>query len=142
MAPTIGSLFEFDSEKETWEDYLERFEFYIEANKITEDNDKKCTLLTAIGAKTYETIKCLIAPAKAVDATYIEIIRKCNSHFGKPVNELLARVQKKRDQKPGKSLKDFERNLRELIRNCKFGADKLPTAIMLKDRFVAGILVS
>ncbi|XP_071576343.1 uncharacterized protein [Temnothorax nylanderi] len=138
---TIGKLSEFDASKENWTSYIERFEFFTEANKITADSGKQCTLLTAVGARTYETIN-LIAPDSPSSVTYELIIEKCNAHFCKPVNELLARVRfQKRDQRQGESLRDFERELRKLAQDCKFGGanKKLPTDMLLRDRFVAGI---
>lgn len=138
----IGKLTEFNSASEKWEDYIERFEFFVEANKITSDAEKRCTLLTAVGAKTYAIIKFLASPTSPKDVSYAEIIKKCNGHFGKIINELLARVKfQKRDQHTGEDLKDFVRELRKLAQDCKYGggADKLPLDIMLRDRFVAGI---
>lgn len=142
MAPTIGKLSPFDQSSDKWDDYIERFEFYLEANKITEDSGKRCTLLTAIGAKTYETIKNLVSPSLLSNLKYTEIKEKCNGYFNKKINELLARVRfHKRDQLPGESLKNFEEAIRALAQDCKFGGEqeKMPLNIVLRDRFVAGI---
>lgn len=114
----------------------------MEAKKLTEDSGKGCTLLTAVGAKTYETIKNLVSPKALSSLKYKEIIGKCNNYFNKQINELLARVRfHKRDQIAGETLKEFEEAIRSLARYCKFGGeeDKMPLEIVLRDRFIAGI---
>lgn len=92
MAPNIGKLIEFESEKQTWEDYIEQLEFYLEANNISNESKKRAILLTAIGAKNYAIIKSLCSPTAPKDVTYQDILDKCKSYFGKNLNELLARV--------------------------------------------------
>ncbi|KMQ89416.1 hypothetical protein RF55_10964 [Lasius niger] len=57
MARAIGKLLEFVPEIQSWEDYIEQFEFYLEANNINEESKKRSTLLTAVGVKIYSTIK-------------------------------------------------------------------------------------
>lgn len=51
MARAIGKLLEFAPEIQAWEDYIEQFEFYLDANNITDSNKKRSTLLTAVGVK-------------------------------------------------------------------------------------------
>lgn len=76
------------------------------------------------------------------EMSYNDIVKICKEHFGKSKNVLLNRVQfHKRDQLEDESLQDFVRELRKLAQDCKFGGptEKLPSEIMLRDRFVAGI---
>ncbi|CAL1671854.1 unnamed protein product [Lasius platythorax] len=141
MAKSIGKLSEFIPEIQSWEDYIEQFEFYLEANNINEGSKKRSTLLTAVEAKIYPTIKSFCLPKAPKDVPYDDIIKNCKEHFGKPTNVLLNRVQfHKRDQLENESLQDFVRELRKLAQDCKFGGpnEKLPLEIMLRDRFVAG----
>lgn len=138
----IGKLTEFETEKQTWVDYIEQVEFYLEANNIISDAKKRATLLTAIGAKNYAIIKSLCSPFAPKDVEYQEILNKCKSHFEQNINELLARIHfHKRNQMENETLKEFVREIRKLAIDCKFsGPDgKLPMHIMLRDRFVAGI---
>ncbi|XP_015124154.1 uncharacterized protein K02A2.6-like [Diachasma alloeum] len=71
---------------------------------------------------------------------------RINGRSGSKDSDFLQKCKKlqlkKRDQKPGESLKDFERALRILAGDCKFGnnTEALPTSTMLRDRFVAGLL--
>ncbi|XP_046748866.1 uncharacterized protein LOC124412792 [Diprion similis] len=142
MARAIGKLVEFAPAIQTWEDYIEQFEFYLEANNITEASKKRSTLLTAVGVRIYPTIKSLILPKAPKEVSYEEIVAKCTAHFGKTTNELLSRIHfHKRDQLEDESLQDFVHELRKLAQDCKFGGrtQKLPLETMLRDRFVAGI---
>ncbi|XP_024875933.1 uncharacterized protein LOC112457238 [Temnothorax curvispinosus] len=108
---TIGKLSEFNAGNEIWSSYIERFEFFTEANRITTDSGKRCTLLTAVGAKTYETIKNLIAPETPSSHEFV-----------------FKNVIKNRARICWSS-------------SAKFGGteEKLPLDMMLRDRFVAGI---
>ncbi|XP_015122716.1 uncharacterized protein LOC107045096 [Diachasma alloeum] len=142
MSTTIGTLPEFNSTKYKWEEYLERCGYFFNANKITEEDMKKNTLQMAVGSKSFDIIKNLMAPEQLKDAIYTSITEKCNKAFCKPVNELLARVRfQKRDQKAGETLDNFVTALRKLAADCKFGGDKesLPLSVMLRDRFVTGL---
>ncbi|CAL1672088.1 unnamed protein product [Lasius platythorax] len=71
MARAIGKLLEFVPEIQSWEDYIEQFEFYLEANNINEESKKRSTLLTAVGVKIYSTIKsfCLRKHQKSLIMT-------------------------------------------------------------------------
>ncbi|XP_046740528.1 uncharacterized protein LOC124407960 [Diprion similis] len=142
MARAIGKLVEFAPAIQTWQDYIEQFEFYLEANNITEANEKRSTLLTAVGVRIYPTIKSLILPKAPKEVSYEEKVAKCTAHFGKTTNELLSRIHfHKRDQLEDESLQDFVHELRKLAQDCKFGVptQKLPLETMLRDRFLAGI---
>lgn len=142
MARTIGKLVEFDPEIQVWEDYIDQFEFYLEANTITEESKKRFTLLTAVGVKIYPIIKSFCLPKTPKEVSYDEIVKKCKEHFGKSSNVLLNTVQfHKRNQLENESLQDFVRELKKLAQDCKFGGptEILPLEIMLRDRFVAGI---
>lgn len=134
MARAIGKLLEFVPEIQSWEDYIEQFEFYLEANNINEEIKKRCTLLTAVGVKIYSTIKSFCLPKAPKEMSYNDIVKICKEHFGKSKNVLLNRVQfHKRDQSrqviEDKSLQDFVRELRKLAQDCKFGGptEKLPS---------------
>lgn len=94
----IDKLTEFEPEKQTWADYIEQVEFYIEANNITGDTKKRATLLTAIGAKNYAIIKSLCSPIAPKDTAYQEILDKCKLHFEQNINEL-HRITKKFDER-------------------------------------------
>ena len=64
---SIGRINEYN-ENEDFESYLERFEFWLEANNIDEAI-MAATFLAVVGSKPYKLLKNLIAPAKPKDKT-------------------------------------------------------------------------
>ncbi|XP_071580115.1 uncharacterized protein [Temnothorax nylanderi] len=140
--PAIGKLTEFAQGQQSWEDYIEQVEFYLDANNIIEESKKRSTLLTAVGTANYATIKSLCSPEAPKNVSYENILKKCQQHFGKRINELLGRVKfHKRNQGNNETLQEFVSEIRKLALDCKFTgpAGKLPLETMLRDRFVAGI---
>ena len=72
---TYGKKGEFDRDCDTWELYIERLNFYFEANQIEGGGDglklRRAILLSSVGKKTYKLICDLLAPEK------ISRIRNC-----------------------------------------------------------------
>ena len=65
-----GHMNEFNPDQENIADYLDRLSFYLEANGVTEDKQKKAILLTVIGAVQFRLLKDLSAPATPKDKSY------------------------------------------------------------------------
>ena len=63
-APLLGSISEFDSEKEEWQQYAKRLDHFFTANEITDANKKKAVFLSVLGPSTYKLLTNLIAPAE------------------------------------------------------------------------------
>ena len=76
----LGSLGEFDPKAEGISSYLERVQLYFEANSV-EDDRKVPVLLTVVGAKTYETLRSLLAPTRAREKSFIDLIEVLKRHF-------------------------------------------------------------
>ena len=57
----LGSLGEFNPKMENISSYLERLQLYFEANTVEEDR-KVAVFLTVVGARTYKTLRSLLAP--------------------------------------------------------------------------------
>ena len=57
----LGTVDEYNVEKESFDNYVERMEQFFEANAIAVDK-RKPVFLAACGAKTYETLKTLCLP--------------------------------------------------------------------------------
>ena len=68
----MGKFETFKEDEETGESYIERFEMFVVANKIA-DEDKKAYLISSMGLKTYALLKNLAAPMKPSDLQYINI---------------------------------------------------------------------
>ena len=63
MTSYVGALQPFNVSNDEWVLYIQRFEHFILANKI-ENNDEKCHLLLAlVGAPTYKVLASLCTKA-------------------------------------------------------------------------------
>ena len=71
---TLGCLEPYDSTKEDWSAYTERFEQFILANGVEEENKIVATFLTIVGSKTCNLLRDLMAPEKPSSKKYKELI--------------------------------------------------------------------
>ena len=75
MAATFGKLEEFDmATGEDWIQYIERMEYYFQANKITAGDTKRAVLISSMGGKAYKLMRNLISPAKPNDKSFEELV--------------------------------------------------------------------
>ena len=101
-------------------------QLYFEA-----DDRKVAVLLTVIGAKTYETLRSLLAPR---DKSCDELKAILLKHYDPQPLVIGGRFRfYQRSQKSGESIADFVADLRRLSIKCDF----LDQA--LRDRFVCGV---
>ena len=71
MATMFGKLEEFDmATGKDWIQYIERMEYYFQANKITEGDTKKAILISVMGEKAYKLMRSLVSPAKPNDKSF------------------------------------------------------------------------
>ena len=95
--------------------YLERFEMYIKANSVA-DEEKVPLFLTVIGPTVYSLLHDLFAPNSPTEKTYDEITEKLKTHFDpKPLNVLTHRhTFHFRSQGPNESIAEYMAELRRL----------------------------
>uniref|UniRef100_A0AAV2JE52 Gag protein n=1 Tax=Knipowitschia caucasica TaxID=637954 RepID=A0AAV2JE52_KNICA len=124
----------FDSSIEDWSIYVERFDQYCLANGI-EDERKVAVLLSLMGAKTYNLLRSLIAPAKPADKTIEEITRTLKNHLN-PAPLVIAERFRFYKRNQAKTESEYIADLRRLAEHCQFG-EGLSDA--LRDRFVCGL---
>ena len=136
MTVKHGSIGEFDNAEEDWETYVERVSLYLVANDITDAAKKRATL-SVCGAKTYHTIRDLVAPAKPTDVSYDDIISQVQEHFNpKPVVTVQRFKFNSRSRQADESVATFVAELRHLAIHCEYG-DSLND--VLRDRLICGI---
>ncbi|GFR99856.1 hypothetical protein ElyMa_006383900 [Elysia marginata] len=80
MAGIIGSVSPFDEKEDTWQAYCERLEHFFTANEIATEPKRKAILLSSVGPKTYKLLSNLVAPRKAGDVSYKEIVDVLQKH--------------------------------------------------------------
>ncbi|XP_031330866.1 uncharacterized protein K02A2.6-like [Photinus pyralis] len=109
---TIGMVEPFDTEHpENWNAYAERVDFFLEANGITTDGDKRAAFLSICG------------PTTIAGATTAKIVCRFKFH--------------QRRQQPGEGMAKFINALRNLGEGCNFGS---VLNDMIRDRIVCGVV--
>ena len=80
-----GTLRDFDSTKESVEDFRERFEFYCLANNIKGERDrqrqKKALFVALLGQATFTKLKDLANPREIRDISLNEIMDLLIGHY-------------------------------------------------------------
>lgn len=136
MARYLGAPEPFDAASDDWAQYLQRFEHFVLANEI-KDEQKLHLLLAIVGPQTFRLLTNLVAPTKPGELTYAEVTEKLTSHFKpKPIRMAERARFYKRKQQEGESMLDYLAELRKLASTCEFNAF-LNEALV--DKFVCGL---
>ncbi|XP_048590142.1 uncharacterized protein K02A2.6-like [Nematostella vectensis] len=138
---TYGKIDEFDRDSDSWEQYIERLNFYFEANGVTTSDDdwkiRRAILLSSVGKKTYKLMSDLLAPAKPGEKSYADLCTLVKSHFNPKPSESVQRHKfNNRFRLSGENVSDFVAALRNMAEYCNFGGS---LENMLRDRLVSGI---
>ncbi|KAJ8665862.1 hypothetical protein QAD02_007524 [Eretmocerus hayati] len=124
MPHDSSERWEFNKEKDKWEDYVERLEFVFIAQNITDDSKKVAHLLTRCGPDSYKLIRDICAPTKLKDMKYDELVKKVNDHLCPKRSDNVERsLFRKTLQRTGESVTDFVTRLKENSLHCNFGAE-------------------
>ena len=138
-----GTIREFDPQKESIEDFHERFEFYCVANNVRppgegEADRKKALFITLLGQGSFSKLKSLAHPTPVTDLALDAILQHLSGHYRPKTIEIAERFKFfKRIQREKESVAEFIAELRTLAKTCNFG-NYLETAI--RDQFVCGLL--
>ena len=134
---TLGKIGEYCASSEEWPQYIERLEFFLIANKVTENELKRATLLSVIGPRTFKLLRNLITLDKPGDKSYDELVKVLTDHFSPKQSEIVQRSKfYSRSRKPGENVSSFVAELRALADQCNFGGT---LDAMIRDRLVCGI---
>ncbi|GFR97812.1 polyprotein [Elysia marginata] len=137
MAGIIGSVNPFDEKEDTWQAYCERLEHFFTANEIATEPKRKAILLSSVGPKTYKLLSNLVAPRKAGDVSYKEIVDILQKHHNPRPSVIVQRFKfNSRVRAQGESIRAYVAELKRLTEFCEYN-DKLEE--MLRDRLVCGI---
>ena len=77
---TFGKIDEF-TDSDNWTQYIERLNYYFQANDITDGTKKRNILLTVCGSKIYGLIRNLLSPAKLDTKSYDQISKLVEKHL-------------------------------------------------------------
>ncbi len=138
----LNRIEEFDEcLSNSFEEYIERLDFFSHANDIEDDAKKVlcclvCVVLSVCGAKTYSTLCSVLAPTQPSTVPYANIVAALNRHYSPAPSEIVQRFQFHNcKQKSNQSISNYVAELRRLSLHCAFG-DQLDA--MLRDRLVCG----
>lgn len=135
MANHVGQIGQYEKSTD-FSSYLERFEYFVEANDIKEEK-RKAVFLSVVGETTFQLIKDLIQPKKIDAKSYEEIIDALKSHL-EPQSSVI--VQRYKFDKLSKGtdqlVSDFINEIRHLSEKCKFGVS---LDERLRDKLVSGL---
>jgi Zinc knuckle len=122
---------------EDFAEYLDRFNNYIELNRVADDIYKIRLLTNLMGPAASSKVSKACKPRTPTEYTYELLVKKCKTIFCGEKWSIAEHFKfNNRNQEDGESASDFSIELQALAENCSFG-DFLDTA--LRDRFVAGL---
>ena len=123
MAALFGTIEQFDSNESSFEQYVERLEFYFEANEVQQENKKKAVFLSVVGPAHFSLLRDLIAPETTNKKTYSELVDTLKRHFDVTPSKFLQRGRfEMRVRQPGESVNAYIAALRKLAQQCDFGS--------------------
>lgn len=76
---------EFSPNVVPWNECKERIEIHFSEDDVTEDKQKKITLLRSIGNEAYSLIRTLCDPALPSEKTYVQLCEILEQHYMPPV---------------------------------------------------------
>ena len=133
----VGSIESYNSEREEWSSYTERFDQYALANGIEEEKKIVAVFLTVVGPETYSLLRDLLTPARPSDLKYKELVDVLKSHYSPKPLVIAERFHfHNLSQKEGESIADYVARLKKASERCQF-KEFLEEA--LRDRFVCGL---
>ena len=133
----VGCLEPFAVDTGEWASYSARLDQYLTANKISDGDLQKATMLTVIGGPAFTLLRDLLALDAPEDKTFAELKDALKAHLSPQPLVIGERYRfYQRDQRSGESIAMYVADLRRLARTCQFEAH-LQEA--LRDRFVCGL---
>ena len=123
MATIFGKLEEFDmATGKDWTQYIERTEYYFQANKITEGDTKRAILISAMGEKAYKLMRSLISPSEPNDKSFGQLVKAMRGHLCPLPSEIVQHHKfNSRIQQDGESVAVYVSELKALTQYCNFG---------------------
>ena len=135
----------FDSSKEPFKYYKQRFENYLKL-KNTWTNKLQCAqlLLNSVGSSIYNTLAALVAPRIPTDLSYDDLITTLETHLCPQRNVMVAQHQfLSTYQLENQSVTEYVTTLRRIAIDCDFKSpcdcNQSIVNIFLRAQFVRGL---
>ena len=121
MAMPIAWISELNLDSDDFIEYAERFDNFLIANKIINEDLKRSTFIATIGGPVYKLLRSL-CQNDTRSKTYKQLVDLMTDHLNPKPNEIAKRSSfYKRDRKSGESVNEYVAELRRLSENCNFG---------------------
>ncbi|GFR18950.1 uncharacterized protein K02A2.6 [Trichonephila clavata] len=122
----------FDEENENFDSFIERFETYLDVQKVPIANRAK-VFVSSLSAKLYQLLKNLLAPDIPSDQTLDKLKDALKKHLTpKPLIVPSRHKFLNRKQNEGEGISTYIAEFRALAMNCDYDKDMLN--IMLRDK--------
>ncbi|XP_013172204.1 PREDICTED: uncharacterized protein K02A2.6-like [Papilio xuthus] len=133
----FGKLHEYDiNDRNNWSAYVRLVKQFILLNDIREDLHV-ATLLTHVGAATYELMCDLCAPMHPETKSFQVLVDLVGNHLEPKRSEIAERhLFRQRRQTETESISVFLQNLKHLAKHCNFGTMLEEN---IRDQFVSGL---
>lgn len=133
----FGKLPEFDLEEgRNWSSYVRLVKQFILLNDIKVELHV-ATLVTHVGATTYQLMCDLCAPDHPEDKNFERLVELVAGHLEPKRSEIAERhTFRQRRQAEGESVGAFLQNLKHLATHCNFGTT---LEVNIRDQFVSGL---
>ena len=81
MAAAFGKVDKFDGSKEEWPQYVERLDFFFQANEIVDVEKERAVFLSVVGPTTFKLLRNSQNPAKPGEQTLPALIEVLTEHY-------------------------------------------------------------
>ena len=136
----FGTVGGFDSTRETFSAYVERFELFFEANDLVllggagnneadaaTGRKRKAIFLTEIGAEVFTLLSTVLSPRKPKDVNLDTIIGALKKHYNPDPLEIAESFHfGTRNRNSGESVAEYVVALKKLAIHCNFGKYRQP----------------
>ena len=137
MAQAHQAIGPFNADQDDWVSYIERLQFYFEANDVKDAGKQRALPLSNCGAATYSLIKNLATPKNPIQVTFKDLVALVKDHYHPQLSIIMERFQFiSRTRQHREAVGTFVAELMCLSQRCEFG-NVLDD--MLRDRIVCGI---
>ena len=119
---SFGHIEQFNPQICSFQQYLERLEFYFIANSIEDENKQKAIFISVIGPQNFNLLRDLTTPSTIQDKSFSELKQLLKDHYQPKPQKFVARTAfENRIRNKTEPISDFVASLRKLSEHCQFG---------------------
>ncbi|XP_047741571.1 uncharacterized protein LOC125179544 [Hyalella azteca] len=136
MAPYIGTMAEFDPEKDEFEVYIARMKLFFTANTVSEAK-KASVFLTLVGGRTYSVLRDLLHPEDPGEQSFDVLAARLLEQYAPKRNKIAERFKFHRcKQLPDQTVSAYVAQLKKCASTCDYGTFLEES---LRDKLIEGL---